>query len=67
MIALSHPRLEGRGFQMASRTDQIDAGRRFVMVEGSTYVVAVKMRCGGFFVIRKFPTLAGAKALLSRR
>ena len=66
MIALDHPRLRGRGFQIVPQTDQIAPGSRFVMVEGSTYVVALKTRRGPVLTVRKFPTLAGAVALLSR-
>jgi hypothetical protein len=66
MIALDHPRLRGRGFQMAPQTDQIAPGSRFLMVEGSTYVVALRTRRGPVLTIRRFPTLAGAVALISR-
>jgi hypothetical protein len=66
MIALDHPRLRGRGFQITPQTDQIVPGSRFVMVEGSTYVVALRTRRGPVLTIRRFPTLAGAVALLSR-
>lgn len=66
MIALDHPRLRGRGFQIAPQTDQIAPGSRFLMVEGSTYVVALKTRRGPVLTVRKFPTLAGAVTLLSR-
>ena len=66
MIALDHPRLRGRGFEIAPQTDQIAPGSRFVMVDGSTYVVALKTRRGPVLTIRRFATLAGAVALLSR-
>lgn len=66
MIALDHPRLRGRGFQIAPQTDQIALGSRFLMVEGCTYVVALRTRRGPVLTIRRFPTLAGAVALLSR-
>jgi hypothetical protein len=66
MIALDHPRLRGRGFKIALQTDQIAPGSRFLMVEGSTYVVALRTRRGPVLTIRRFPTLAGAVALLSR-
>ena len=66
MIALDHPRLRGRGFEIAPQTDQIAPGSRFLMAEGSTYVVALRTRRGPVLTIRRFPTLAGAVALLSR-
>jgi hypothetical protein len=66
MIALDHPRLRDRGFAIAPQTDQIAPGSRFVMMEGSTYVVALKTRRGPVLTVRKFPTLSGAVALLSR-
>jgi len=66
MIALDHPRLRGRGFQIALQTDQIASGSRFLMVDGSAYVVALKTRREAVLTVRRFPTLVGAVALLSR-
>ena len=66
MIALDHPRLRDRGFEIAPQTDQIAPGSRFLMMEGTTYVVALKTRRGPVLTVRKFPTLSGAVALLSR-